>query len=157
MNEKIKKICSAEKLLPILEDVIKNGGTFPLTVTGTSMTPTLYSVRDSVNLVSAEKKPPNKYDIVFFKRTNGKLVLHRIIKILPNNQLLINGDSQIWTETINRSQIIAVVNSYNRNEKVTDCNSFSFKLYSLFWCNLKPLRPFLFKVSKCIKKIFKQK
>ncbi|MEE0859079.1 MAG: S24/S26 family peptidase [Acutalibacteraceae bacterium] len=157
MTEKTKKVCSAEELLPILEDVIKNSGTFPLTITGTSMTPLLYNIRDSVNLISPKSKPPKKYDIVFFQRKNGKLVLHRIIKVLPDNKLLINGDSQMWTETINNNQIIAVVKSYKRKGKLTDCNSFSFKLYSILWCSLKPFRPFIFKISKCIKKIFKRK
>ena len=143
----MKKKLSPEEFLPLLKEITENGGIFPLTVTGTSMTPTLYSNRDTVNLVSPKTKTPQKYDIVLFVRNDGKPVLHRIIKKLPDNQFLINGDSQTWTEIISSSQIIAVTQSFTRNHKMIFCNSFKFRLYSRTWCFFRPLRPLFFRVS----------
>ena len=148
----MKKQLSPEEFLPLFEKITKSNGIFPLTVTGTSMTPTLYSNCDTVNLVSPKIKAPQKYDIVLFVRNDGKLVLHRIIRTLPNKQFLINGDSQTWTEIISSSQIIAVTQSFTRNHKLISCNSFKFKFYSRIWCFFRPLRPVLFRISKNIKR-----
>ena len=147
-----KKVFSTEELLPIIENAVENNGTFTLTVTGTSMTPTLYSNRDVVHLVSTNVKPYKKYDIVLFKRKDGKVVLHRIIKLLPNNKLLINGDCQMWTEEIEDSQIIAVVKSFKRKEKLVNCDNFFYKLRISLWCKTRKLRPVYFKLSAILKR-----
>ncbi len=151
----MKKQLSSEEFLPLLEEITRNGGIFPLIVTGTSMTPTLYGNRDTVNLVSPKTNIPRKYDIVLFVRKDGKPVLHRIIKKLPDSQFLINGDSQTWTEIIHSSQIIAVVQNFRRKQKIISCNSFRFRLYSRIWCFFRPLRPHFFRLSHRIKRIFR--
>lgn len=148
--ERKNKICTAEELLPILEEVINSGGAFPLTVTGTSMTPTLYPLRDTVNLVSPQVMPLKKYDIVLFKRDNGKIVLHRVKKLLSDNKLLINGDSQIWTEVIKSKQVIAVAKSYSKNGNVKKCRGAPIRLYAALWCTTRPFRPLIFKISKML-------
>ncbi|MEE1280813.1 MAG: S24/S26 family peptidase [Acutalibacteraceae bacterium] len=146
-----KKVCSYEELLSIIEASISKNGVFPLVVTGTSMTPTLYSNRDVVHLVSPTYKTPKKYDIVLFKRPDGAVILHRIIKKLPNNRYLINGDSQTWTEEINSSQIVAITKSYIKNNKKTSCNTTGYKIKSAIWCTTRRFRPFLFKFSSLLK------
>ncbi len=150
--ENNKQTYSFEELIPIIEASIIDNGVFPLTVTGSSMTPTLYGNRDIVHLVSPNYKAPEKYDIVLFKRTNGRIVLHRIIKELPDNRFLINGDCQNWTEEITASQIIAVTKSYNRNGKTISCNTTVFKLKSALWCSTRKIRPLLFKASSLLKR-----
>lgn len=152
MENSNKIICSTNELLPIIENTIAQNGTFPLTVTGSSMTPTLYGNRDIVHLVSTTVKPYKKYDIVLFKRKNGKVVLHRIVKILPDNKLLINGDCQTWTEEIENNQIIAVVKSFKRKNKVIDCNNLFYKFKISLWCKTRRIRPFLFNPSALFKR-----
>lgn len=145
-----KKVCSYKELLNIIEASISENGVFPLVVTGTSMTPTLYSERDVVHLVSPTYKLPEKYDIVLFKRPDGAVILHRIIKKLPDNRFLINGDSQIWTEEINFSQIVAVTKSYVKNNKKISCDTTGYKIKSAIWCKTRRFRPFLFKLSSVL-------
>lgn len=147
-----KKTYSFEELIPIIEATITDNGIFPLTVTGSSMTPTLYGNRDIVHLISPDYKAPEKYDIILFKRTDGRIVLHRIIKKLPDNRFLINGDSQSWTEEITATQIIAVTKSYNRNGKTIHCNTTLYKLKSALWCSTRNFRPLIFKVSSTLKR-----
>lgn len=151
MDNSKKKSYSFDKLIPIIEATIAKNSVFPLAVTGTSMTPTLYSNRDVVHLVSPNYKTPEKYDIVLFKRIDGTVVLHRIIKKLPDNKFLINGDSQNWTEEIEPSQIIAVVKNYSRNNKTISCATARYKIKSALWCSTRRLRPFLFKISAIVK------
>lgn len=145
-----KKVCSYKELLSIIEASISENGVFPLVVTGTSMTPTLYNERDVVHLVSPTYKLPEKYDIVLFKRSDGAVILHRIIKKLPDNRFLINGDSQIWTEEINFSQIVAVTKSYVKNNKKISCDTTGYKIKSAIWCKTRRFRPFLFKLSSVL-------
>ena len=149
--ENNKRIYSFEELIPIIKSSIVNQGVFPLSVTGSSMTPTLYGSRDIVHLVSPDYKAPEKYDIILFKRTDGRIVLHRIIKKLPDNRFLINGDSQSWTEEISASQIIAVTKSYNKHGKTISCNTTAYKLKSALWCSTRKIRPFIFKISSLLK------
>lgn len=151
MDNNKKKSCSFDKLVPVIKVSIAENGVFPLTVTGTSMTPTLYSKRDIVHLVSTECKPPKKYDIVLFRRTDGTIVLHRIIKNLSDNKFLINGDSQVWTEVIKSSQIIAVAKSYSRNNKIVICGTAGYNIKSALWCCTRKFRPFLFSISAIFK------
>ena len=75
---------SEKDLVPIMEEVIQSGGSCKLKVTGYSMTPTLRHLKDSVVLVSPEKRQPKKNEIVFIKRDTGKHVLHRIRKIIDD-------------------------------------------------------------------------
>ena len=153
-----KKIIEKEKLLELLSETIKyENGIFVLTVTGTSMTPTLYPDISSVTLVSVDKKPVRKYDIVLFKRDNGDIVLHRVIKILTDGMLLVNGDSQLWTEKIKRENILAVAQSYTKNNRIVKCSGIHFRCKSAVWCMLRPLRPKIFRFSAEMKSIMMRK
>ncbi|MGM9533790.1 MAG: S24/S26 family peptidase, partial [Intestinibacter sp.] len=91
---------SEKDLVPIMEEVIQSGGSCKLKVTGYSMTPTLRHLKDSVVLVSPEKRQPKKNEIVFIKRDTGKHVLHRIRKIIDDQSFIMNGDAQQWTEVV---------------------------------------------------------
>ena len=153
-----KKLVKKEKLSELISETIKyENGVFYLTVTGTSMTPTLYSDSSFVALVSVERKPVRKYDIVLFKRDNGDIVLHRVIKILSDGQLLINGDSQVWTETVKAENIIAVVKSYNKNNRTVKCSGIRFFCKSAVWCLLRPFRPKIFRLSATLKRFIRFK
>lgn len=153
-----KKIVEKEKLMELIRETLKyENGVFVLTVTGTSMTPTLYPNSSSVTLVSVKRKHVRKYDIVLFKRDNGDIVLHRAIKILSDVQLLINGDSQVWTEKVNTDNILAVVQSYTKNNRTVKCSGIRFWCKSAVWCMLRPLRPKIFRLSAKLKHLQKYK
>ncbi|MCI6738317.1 MAG: S24/S26 family peptidase, partial [Intestinibacter sp.] len=96
---------SEKDLVPIMEEVIQSGGSCKLKVTGYSMTPTLRHLKDSVVLVSPEKRQPKKNEIVFIKRDTGKHVLHRIRKIIDDQSFIMNGDAQQWTEVVRFNQV----------------------------------------------------
>ena len=153
-----KKIVEKEKLIELIRETIKyENGVFVLTVTGTSMTPTLYPNSSSVALVSAERKPVRKYDIILFQRSNGDIVLHRVIKVLPDGLFLVNGDSQVWTEKIKRENILAVAQSYTKNNRIVKCSGIHFRCKSAVWCMLRPLRPRIFRLSAKLKQLRKHK
>ena len=111
---------SEKDIVPIMEEVIKSGGSCKLRVTGYSMNPTLRHLKDSVVLVSPQKRAPKKDEIVFIKRDTGKHVLHRIRKIINESQLdggaslTQNNDISIKVFAYNSDKLI------NLSNKISD-------------------------------------
>lgn len=143
---------SEKELGPIMEQIIKGGGTCKLRVTGYSMTPTLRHLKDSVILVNPKKRLPKKNEIVFIKRDTGKHVLHRIRKIIDEESFVMNGDAQQWTEVVRFDQIIGVVDSFYRGDVNISCDNKKYKLFIKLWTTFKPLRPLIFKVVNIIRR-----
>lgn len=146
---------SEKDLVPIMEEVIQSGGSCKLKVTGYSMTPTLRHLKDSVVLVSPEKRQPKKNEIVFIKRDTGKHVLHRIRKIIDDQSFIMNGDAQQWTEVVRFNQVIGVVDSFYRGDKEVSCDNIKYKTYVKFWVLCKPIRPLIFKFRNLVRKVIK--
>lgn len=146
---------SEKDLVPIMEEVIQSGGSCKLKVTGYSMTPTLRHLKDSVVLVSPEKRQPKKNEIVFIKRDTGKHVLHRIRKIIDDQSFIMNGDAQQWTEVVRFDQVIGVVDSFYRGDKEVSCDNIKYKTYVKLWVLCKPIRPLIFKFRNLVRKIIK--
>lgn len=130
---------AAQRLLPLLE----MGQTVPLTVTGSSMFPFLFHGRDTVYL----RKPwqaPRVGDIVFYRRSSGRYVLHRIEAQGETYTLL--GDRQVRPEPgIAREQILAVAVAVRRKGKVLEPKHLLWRFFRGPWRWLRPLRPWLIK------------
>ncbi|MCI6737534.1 MAG: S24/S26 family peptidase [Intestinibacter sp.] len=146
---------SEKDLVPIMEEVIQSGGSCKLKVTGYSMTPTLRHLKDSVVLVSPEKRQPKKNEIVFIKRDTGKHVLHRIRKIIDDQSFIMNGDAQQWTEVVRFNQVIGVVDSFYRGDKEVSCDNIKYKTYVKLWVLCKPIRPLIFRFRNLVRKVIK--
>ena len=146
---------SEKDLVPIMEEVIQSGGSCKLKVTGYSMTPTLRHLKDSVVLVSPEKRQPKKNEIVFIKRDTGKHVLHRIRKIIDDQSFIMNGDAQQWTEVVRFNQVIGVVDSFYRGDKEVSCDNIKYKTYVKLWVLCNPIRPLIFKFRNLVRKVIK--
>lgn len=148
-----------KEYVPLIEEVIESGGEFRLFPRGTSMMPLLRQGKDSVVLVKCEN-PPKRRDIIFYKRSNGQFVLHRILKRLKDGTYILCGDNQTALEIgITEQMIIAVVSSVYRGEKKVDKNNLFRKAYEFFWCSMM-LRKLIFAARRTlsgIKRIFTEK
>ncbi len=118
-----------------------DGEIISLLVTGYSMQPTLLNRRSTVFLTRTSVYTPHRGDIVFFLRPSGDLVLHRVVRLLPDGALLINGDAQKWTETIHPAQVLARVDSFKRKRRVIQATHHLYRLYVRLWMPLRPLHP----------------
>lgn len=112
----------------VIKEVLENDSTVTITASGTSMEPLIHDGKDNVVL----KKPSGnlcKGDIVFYKRNNGQLVLHRIIG-KDENGLILRGDNQ-WIKEygISENQIIAVLDSIEKNGRVYKADGAYCKIY----------------------------
>ena len=149
----IKEV-SIYDISPVLEETIMSGIDVKLTVTGNSMFPTLRSKRDSV-LISKDYDSLKKYDIPLYKRDNGEYILHRVIKI-KNGMFCANGDNQYTVEeNIPEASVIGVVKEIYRGDKTILCYSFRYKIYSIFWVAVRPMRGLL--INLYLKTVYKLK
>lgn len=121
--------------------VAEDGSVIPLLVTGTSMLPFLLDRRSVVYLEKDRSYQPKRGDIVLFLRPDGAWVLHRVVRLLPNGKLLINGDGQAWTETIMPQQIMAQVVRICRRKRIFSTENVIYRVLSRMWMPLRPIHP----------------
>lgn len=132
--------------LEYIKESLKSGVSVPLTVTGSSMMPLLKPHRDIVWLERCGDEDIKKGAILLFERSNGKPVLHRVIKI-KNNELIMNGDAQKQTEKIEKKQVVACVKKIERNGKTVDVRNKKLKVWDDLWRVTRPVRPILIKIK----------
>jgi hypothetical protein len=119
----------------------EDGSVIPLLVTGNSMLPFLLNRRSVVYLEKDSDYQPKRGDIVLFLRPDGAWILHRIVRLLPNGELLINGDAQAWTETIAPQQIMAGVVRICRRKRTFSTENAFYRLLSRMWMPLRRFHP----------------
>ena len=117
------------------------------------MMPMIRSGVDTVVL----KKPKGKikkYDcVLYYRKSSGKYVLHRVIKVKDEN-LVICGDNQWQKEYgIKEEDIIAVLDGFYKKEKYITIDKFSYKLYYHFRVFFRPFRMIKSKVRSFLSKI----
>ena len=117
----------------------------PLTVTGSSMMPLLKPQRDIVWLERCGENDIKKGAVLLFERNGGKPVLHRVIKA-QGDKLIMNGDALSWSETIEKTQVIACVKKIERNGRIISCEDGMVKAYNALWRTTRPIRPVLRKL-----------
>ncbi len=142
---------NAEEFLKILTEKFNNNEPINLTVTGGSMVPFLVQKRDTVILTPPENKF-RKGDILFYRRENGKCVLHRVRKI-DKNGIYFVGDSQTAIEgPLDKSCVLAVCKSAVRKGRLINTNSIIWKFFRVVWLNIIPVRLPLIKFIAKFKK-----
>ena len=122
------------------EEYLEKNGTLIYRNVGVSMLPLIKQGRD---LFIVKKKSANrckKYDVVLFKRADNKYVLHRIIKVNPDDYV-IRGDNCVNKEYgVKDEDIIGVMTSFIRKNKEYSVDNRIYKLYSVLWCRVYFLR-----------------
>lgn len=145
-------LMNEEDFIRIIEDKFLKSENVNLTVTGNSMVPFLVHKRDFV-ILSAPDDTIRKGDILFYRRKNGKCVLHRVKKITDHGLYFI-GDSQNTIEgPLDKSCVLAKCNSVIRKGKLIDNKSIIWKFFRDVWLNIIPLRLPLIKFIAKIKKL----
>ncbi|MBQ4629867.1 MAG: S24/S26 family peptidase [Clostridia bacterium] len=142
---------SMDELAPYITDAISSGKKVKLTVTGNSMYPLFKDRRDTVILAPFESV--NKKDVVFYRRQNGRYVLHRVLK-KKGDSLVLAGDNETQKEYgISVSDCIAVMKSFERYGKKSDVSDLWYRLYSSFWTFVFPVRPccrWILRLGACV-------
>lgn len=140
-----KKVQLAD-FYPLIQGVLDNEGSFTLTITGTSMWPTILGERDRVTLVKA---PPRlkKYDLPLYRRKNGQFVLHRIVRVNEDGSYDCCGDHQWQIERkLQHTQMIGVVAELERKGKKFSADKFGYRCWVRFWCGMLRRREWIFRM-----------
>ena len=153
MDNYVYSCKDGKEIVPIMEEVINNGGQCKLRVTGYSMMPILKHLRDSVILTSSKNRPIKKGEIVFIKRHTGQFVLHRVYEIIDDNTFVMNGDAQQWVEVVRNDQVIGVCSKIIRNYREISCDNWKYKSIIKIWQFFRPIRNYIFKANDVIKTI----
>ena len=129
-----------DELMQVVILQLESGGVANLTVTGFSMMPMLWNLRDSVLLIPVPEMLKSG-DIALFRRDNGQYILHRVIKVTKDGYLFC-GDNQAELEPVRHDQLIALVSGFTRRGKVHSLTEYSYRLYTTacicLFCLRKP-------------------
>lgn len=126
--------------IPVLQELIESGKQVRMTVSGSSMSPLICHQRDSV-LLEPIRRELKKGDIVFYQRTNGQYVLHRICKIDRDGHIYCIGDAQKDMEgPLDKKQFFAVVTAINRKGQWIVPGDFWWEFFEHIWLRMIPAR-----------------
>lgn len=139
------KSVSLSELYPLMRDILAGGGSFTLTITGTSMYPFILGGRDKVTL-SPVTKELKKNDLPFYRRADGAFVLHRIVKVEKDGTYTMCGDHQTLLEKgIRKDQILAIATEYTRKGKHLTNRNILYRMYRTVWTWALKARPVYFR------------
>ena len=128
------------------ENVIDRDGKLIYTNVGDSMRPLIRQDRDIIIIEKYEGRL-KKYDVPLYKRDSGQYVLHRILKVRPNDYVIC-GDNRYSKEYgITDRHIIGVLTAVVRDGKEVPITDWRYRLYVHLWCDLLPLRAFILKAK----------
>ena len=125
-----KKELELSTLLPLMQENLAAGRTVRFSPRGISMLPMLRQGVDCVILSPAPEKL-RKYDIPFYRRDDGKFILHRVVEVGETYTCI--GDNQFELEEgVRHDQVIAVVSGFTRGEKEHRVSEWSYQFYCRF-------------------------
>lgn len=124
-------ILNLDEMDDIISAVIKNDGKVSIIASGVSMEPFIKNKKDVVTLVGASRKL-KKGDVPLYRRSNGKVVLHRVIGEDKNGYIM-RGDNQ-WTNEygIKDENILALLYSVKKGSRELKKDSAICRLYEFF-------------------------
>lgn len=124
-----------------IERSIKELGYAVAPITGTSMMPLLKEGRDRVELEPCSQERLKKGNVVLYKKNDGTLVLHRIIKTENGEFFTVLGDHQFKNaERVNKNQIIAVACGFFIKGRYVNEKTRWYRLYKKLWLSSLTVR-----------------
>ncbi len=136
------------------KEALEKIGFIVTTTSGGSMRPLFRHKRDNAVIVRPQCEP-KKNDVALFI-FKDEYVLHRIIKV-KDDYYITRGDNCAHTETVLKSEVIGVLESFTRNGRSYNCkSSFSYRLYCRLWAFLTPFRIAFYKIRDKIVYLMKR-
>ncbi|MEY8461705.1 S24/S26 family peptidase [Streptococcus merionis] len=143
----------------VVKELLQTGQSVVSGTVGTSMRPLLYDHHHSkatqVRLTHIDKRL-EVGDLPIFQRSNGKFVIHRIIRVLPDGYIIC-GDNEFDAEYVQENRLLGYVTDIYRSGKWFNVKKHKgYYFYSKIWVNLFPLRrlflPLFFQIKAALRK-----
>lgn len=146
-------------LIPTIKEVTDMGIEASFTPQGISMRPMLYGGRDEIVLIKPTF-PLQKYSLPLYVRKDGKVVLHRVIKVEKidgHSSYTMRGDNTFENECgITDEQIVAVVTRFKRKGVWHSAEEKWYLLYSKAWHLIFPIRRLFKRAFNLFARIFRK-
>ena len=123
-----------------IEAELDKYGVYASNTKGVSMEPLFRTNRDMV-IVKKPEGVLKKYDVALYRNPVGKYVLHRVVGV-KDNLYLIRGDNTYSLERVPKDMVIGVLVEFNRKGKPCKCTDTSYRIYSVVWTFIYPIRYF---------------
>lgn len=150
--EKEKRHLSSKVLFSAVEEQLSCSRQASFTVTGMSMWPFLCHGRDQVIIEAAIPSALRKGDILLFRATEEKFLLHRITRLRPDG-FETTGDGNLFRDgCFPYTCVIGKVTKAVRKGKLIDCDRKTWRILSHVWMTLYPVRRYLFASWKIIRR-----
>lgn len=131
------------ELIPVIQDVVSDGGCFRMRGGGWSMLPFIRD-QDEIIVTSLKNRNIRVGDILFYIRDDGTYVIHRVFAKKAEEIYSFVGDNQRDIEKgIHKSQILFYVKEVVRNGKVYNCEKGIIRWIMTFYMFIRIRYPFV--------------
>lgn len=126
------------------EQELREKGCLIYTTTGMSMRPFLRSGKDLMVIEAKKEGRCRVRDVVLYRRTSGKYVLHRIMAVRKDDYVLCGDNCWQLEPGIRDDQILGVLTAVIREGKRTEVSEFSYRAKVFAWWLFYPVRAVAF-------------
>ena len=134
----------------LIREVLASGGEFRLYPRGTSMLPLIRQGIDSVALRTLDR-PPRKFDILFYRRSDGSYILHRVKEVTKDGLVLWGDNHTVLEYGVRDDMIIGYAARIFRGETELDCQSLKYRAYLWLW-QFKAVRSLVLPIAYSLRK-----
>ena len=150
-SEPRREPVDVSQLCELMDAVFAQDGVFRFAPTGGSMRPMLREKRDTVVLAPVRGNV-RKYDVILYRRADGQIVLHRVIRVEKSGDLVLCGDAQVEPERgICPGQVRGVLTSFSRDGREVSARCLRYRAYAVLWVASRPVR----RVFRRVKRLFR--
>lgn len=145
------KIIDTGVYVSALRELTEQGQEVSMPVAGGSMLPFLASGRDRI-LFRKPDRPLRKGDMVFYQRSDGRFVMHRICRITGEGYYMV-GDAQTIIEgPLAKECIFARITQVQRKGRWIDEKDFWWRFFQKIWIRIIPVRRVLIRGYSFLKR-----
>lgn len=122
------------------EQELETRGFLIYTTVGRSMRPFLRSGEDLFRIEAMGARRCRKFDVVLYRRDNGRYVLHRIVRVHPEGYTLCGDNTWQLERGIRDDQILGRLTAVIRRGQTIDVSRRRYRLLVRLWWMLYPPR-----------------
>ncbi len=137
------------------EELLDTQGYIVYTNIGYSMMPLLRQKKDIIEIRKKETERCKKYDVILY-RSGEKYILHRILKVLPNEYVVAGDHNTFLDPPVTDNMILGVMSRVIRDGKSITTDNIWYKLYVHLWSDFYPIRVLLIKVKPFIWRVLRK-
>lgn len=140
-----------------IEEALELYDTIEIEPKGYSMYPFFVPGRDAAVIKKIGQHKCRRGDVLLFRRTDGRLVLHRLCKVRADGFYLVGDNQECIEGPILHEQVLGILIARVRGDKRMGVHNIAYQCYARLWLLLRPIRPFLKKSVAKIKRLFGRK